>query len=544
LDPGVAQTPFPGPRPSPGPDAAQRRRRLVLVVLALLAAGAAAFLLLRGGEGPGATGAARFVPDDALAYIHVSTDPDREGVERAVGLGNRFPGFGRLRAAVLSRLASAGRPVDFERDIRPWLGDEAALALLNTRGTRAGSLIVLGVADRTRAQRFVRPPGRERKVERYRGAQISRYGDVATAFVGDHLLIGQEAGLRQAIDVGAGRGTSLDDNPTFRRAMASLPEGRVADVYAPAAGMRRLLRPEGLPGAVRILLDKPALAGTAAAVTAEERRARLTVHSVLDPALARREPAPSRPFEPALERSLPIDALAYLGTTGLGRAVGRILGLAQPAGFGDPAPLVARLRRDLVDGGVDLQEDLAPLFRREVALVVTPSLPAPALTLVAAAGDEDATALAVSKLQEPLAELFAPSGAGPGQVPTFTERDIGGVKAFSLRLAPGLELNYAVFEGKLVVSTQLGEIQRVRNSNGYLSDDDDFQAVMADRPKRVSSLVFLDFRQLLRLGERTGLGQDPAYLAVRPDLQKIRAVGAASTPGKNYTTVELVFDIP
>ena len=61
----------------------------------------------------------------------------------------------------------------------------------------------------------------------------------------------------------------------------------------------------------------------------------------------------------------------------------------------------------------------------------------------------------------------------------------------------------------------------------------------------VSALVFLDLNQLLTLGEQAGLAEDPRYLAVRDDLQKLRAAGAVvSREEEKFTTAELTFQIP
>jgi hypothetical protein len=60
----------------------------------------------------------------------------------------------------------------------------------------------------------------------------------------------------------------------------------------------------------------------------------------------------------------------------------------------------------------------------------------------------------------------------------------------------------------------------------------------------VTSLVFLDFSQLLSLGEQTGLVHGPHVAALRPDLEKIRAIGLDSTSGESDTTSELFIDIP
>jgi hypothetical protein len=60
----------------------------------------------------------------------------------------------------------------------------------------------------------------------------------------------------------------------------------------------------------------------------------------------------------------------------------------------------------------------------------------------------------------------------------------------------------------------------------------------------VSSLGFLDFSQLLELGEQTGLNDSRAYLAARDDLQKIRAVGISSSGDEEETTAEILLSIP
>ena len=63
------------------------------------------------------------------------------------------------------------------------------------------------------------------------------------------------------------------------------------------------------------------------------------------------------------------------------------------------------------------------------------------------------------------------------------------------------------------------------------------------RPGRVTSLVFLDFSQLLGLGERTGLNASRSYLAARSDLRRIRALGASTSGGGTESTTELRLQI-
>jgi hypothetical protein len=190
---------------------------------------------------------------------------------------------------------------------------------------------------------------------------------------------------------------------------------------------------------------------------------------------------------------------------------------------------------------VDLEKDVLPLLQGEVALWLAPSIPAPVLTLIASTDDEQRTRDAFARLQQPLARLLTAPGGGAS---AWQERDVDGVDAFQLRLGVGIELDYAVFDGKLVVSTSLAGVRAVKARKGSLADNKSFDTTLGGHPKKVTSLVFLDFSQLLALGERTGLSDSRSYLAVREDLRKVKAVGAAATGGASESTTELFIQIP
>jgi hypothetical protein len=506
-------------------------------------------LLLRscGGDSPPAEGAARFVPARVLAWVHVSTDRGRDGVQRAVDLAKRFPSYGRVQDSLLARLASGAQPVRYDRDLAPWLGGEVGLALLETTGQTAGTLIVAAVADRGKADAYLRRAGQS-STANYRGVAIRRFGTVASTITGGYLLIGQESVLRGVIDSRHGRGKTLAADATYRRAMRGLPAGRAADAYVTPGGVRRLLQPQGgVLGVAGVLLDQPALAGAGVALTAQGGRARLTVHSIRDPRLARGRPPTFGSFAPSLTSAVPKNAMAYVGISRLDRAARRILSIS--AATGAAGARIQQLLRTRVQDfsrrtGVNVEHDVLPLFRGEVALWLTSSLPSPYLTVIARTNDEARTRTALGKLQAPLVQLFLPQTAQPGQAPTFTERDIGGgVQAFSLDLAPGVQINYAVFGGKLVISTNLEGVRAVKRGRGSLTDNGSYQATLGSRPKRVTSLVFLDFSQLLGLGERTGLNASRSYLAARNDLRRIRALGAYTSGGGTESTTELRLQI-
>ena len=484
------------------------------------------------------------MPAGALVYLHVSTDSSRDAVARASRLVNGFPSYPRLRDAILGRLSASGGPVDIQRDIQPWLGHEAAVALLDTGSATAGSLVVIDVSDRSRARAFVeRSQGAPSTT--YSGTPIQRLGSVSVAFVGHYLVIGQDATVRQAIDLAAGRGRSLAQDPTFASATRGLPSGRVADGFLTASGIRRLLAPQGgLLGAIGTLLNHPALTAAGLALSPAGGGARLMVHEVLDPGLQRSAPAPFRTFSPSLASAVPANALAYLGVAGLDRALGRLLGAAGRSGAALGA-ILARARRTLSGPeALSLASDLRALLGGEVAIWVTPGSPTPELAVLTAADDETRTRLDLARLQQPLARIFTPPGAGPGQAPTFDQRNVQGIEISSLRLAPGLELDYAVQSHRLVVATAVAPILAALRPGRRLADTPAYAQALSERPSRVTSLLFLDFSQLLALGEQTGLSSSAAYARIRNDLQRVRAVGESSSGGAGQTTAEIFLSIP
>jgi hypothetical protein len=520
--------------------------RAALAAVLALALPAAAVAGCGGSDSsPPAAGAARLVPSDALVYVSVSTDAKRDVNKRAGKVAAKFPSYRSLRDQIVGRLATTGGRVDFERDVQPWLGKEAALALLNAGGDTAGSLVLLDVGDEKGAHEFADRSTRGQATANYHGVELHRGSSATSAFIDHYLAIGQDATVKAAIDVRDGRHKALPDDATYKRAVKGMPEGRVADGYASSAGVTRLLAPQsGVLGFIGTLLLNPALDGAALAVTPDAPGARIWEHSVLDAEKAKNSDSPFEPFEPSLTGDVPKNAIAYLGITRLDRAIGPLLTLAGGAGGSLGALLDAARQGIAKDTGVDVQRDVVSLFKGEVALVITPGEGAPILTVIAHAKDEAKTRSVLAKLQDPLSKLLAPAGAGPGAIPQFESRDAGGgVKAFGIRLSSTLELDYAVFDGKLVISTGLDGIRAVREGGG-LDETDDYRDVLGEHPKKVTSLIFLDFNQLLDLAEQSGLNQSPSYARIRNDLRRVRTVGASTAVGEAESTAELRFKIP
>ncbi len=518
---------------------AHRRRLVALAILGVLLTLASAgwFILAGSGTEPPATGAARVVPADVLAYIHVSTDQSRPAVQAARRLADRFPGYPLLYAAVVNRL---DRVLGGDGQVRSWLGKEAALAVLPSTGASAPTLLVLDVSNRARAQAFLSSAGAAYAGE-YDGVRLLAYPSGGeAALVAHYLVAGPSAGVRAAIDAARERAPSLAGDAAYERAAASEPAGRVLDAYLPAAGVTRLLSVRtGVAGAIGLLLDRPGIVGTAISLSAVPTGAQVLLHSVMS-AGSTRSPAS---FTPTLQTVLPAGSTLMLDVRGLDRVAPELLKAGALAGIGaNVGPLLGRLGAALTAQGVNVHSVLS-VFDGETAVALSPG-PSPALLIVSRVRNQSAAQGELASLEGPLTSLFSPaSGSDAGQVPELADTQVGGATVHEIQLGPGLAVDYGVFDGLAVVSTSLHAIDGVVQRSHALSDEAAYQAVVPAGSGQVSSLLFGDFTSLLSLGAQTGLTSGARTRELLPDLSKIRAIGLSSASGENDTTTELTFEI-
>ncbi len=486
------------------------------------------------------------VPADALAYAHLDLQRS-EQLDAAQRLGAQLPALSRAAVGRLVRMLPGphGATLDFGRDIRPWLGGEAALAVLPAGRRVAQEVQLLSAADERGARAYAAaiasgPPRAttDRGVE----VEVDRRG-LATALVRGFLAIGTRRGVGEVIDTatGAAGADSLAGDGVARDARAALPDQRLADLYLSRQGVARLVSGPRAPlAALATLIDPGASRGAAAALAASGTGLELQVHSVLDPTRARAHPSilsalPA--FDPSLAGSLSPDSLGYLGVGNPGEAIGALAGLAtsgQPglaAAFGELAKRVPALRR------LDLERELAPALGDEAAFALTPSGASgpPALAFVASGIDASRAAAALDRLKGGVARAL-------GSARGFVQRKEGDLTVHSLRVSSGVDLTYAIVDSDLVIATDPAGVRAVSAGAPGLGDGQAFQDATAGFPDEVSTLAYLNLDGLLALGERAGLTRNPAYQAFAPELQELRALGfaAQSAPDQLSTYVRLV----
>ena len=325
------------------------------------------------------------MPPDALLYAHLSTERARPQDARLLAIAGRFSSPGAAPALGMAFTPGAGG-LDFERDVQPWLGDDAAFALLGApaRACSSPPSRPRGGGRRCDASARRPPASTGRRAGRSRRAPPPRSP-------GEHLVIGPAAAVRGAIDrAPATRHAALADGRIFRRAAEERGGAASARRFAPPPALRRLLDGRaGLAGLAGRLVDEPAARGRERLVAAEEaacgspaaccarrRRPRARVR-------ARRWPAACRD-----------GAAGFLALPGARRAAG----VVARAGGG---ALLEGLREALPQAaGLELDDLLEPLAG-EAALSVTAGEAGPVVHVAARTRDEARTREALARLQGP-----------------------------------------------------------------------------------------------------------------------------------------------
>jgi hypothetical protein len=233
-------------------------------------------------------------------------------------------------------------------------------------------------------------------------------------------------------------------------------------------------------------------------------------------------------------------ALGYIGVGDLGPAINNALATAGASAQGLAGSLRGLAQRLQQEAGVDPLKDLLPALGGQAALVAEPTAAAPYATLIVDDVDEDKANEALAGLQAPLLRSLSTGGA---QVPSFQTQEIDGVPVHSVQISPSIDLSYATFDGKLVISTQPQGVSQVLSSGDNLAGTSAYKDATNRLPDRVSALVFLNLDEVLGLAQRAGLAENPLYASLSEDISRVGSLGLAVTGAEHELQSDLFLAI-
>ena len=424
--------------------------RLVIALVTLIGLTGAAFLagylLLFSAS---TDRAAALAPANSAFYVNVYLQPSTGQQMNLAGLIGRLPGFAddasldeKVDQVVQNLLGSTG--LDYRADVKPWLGDQVAIAgwPVGNDVADAQMVVIAEVRDRPAAEaavaRLTGDAGQELTSETYKGVELQVGATASYAFVGEMLAIGPSAAsLQPVVDVDGGA-ESLADRDVFRTTMASLESDHLAAAFvdlaaiAEASGMAEQLSGVSTAGAVLVAgTEGLRLSGSAPFAEGDA-----TPSSRAGFALGG-EPS-------SLVDWMPEDTLAEVVIFGLRQtledAESAIGAVPQGEEIGSALDTLRALAAFGL--GIDLDADVLPLLDREVGIAVTGfdgTLPSGQILL----RPEDADAAAAS-----LASLTDALGGVGGTVRTET---VGEAEITILTLPDTGEVAYTLVDGIVIL---------------------------------------------------------------------------------------------
>ncbi len=362
-------------------------RRLVIALTSLLTLiGVAVVVGYLFVFAPAVDKAATLAPANTLAYVTVYLNPSTGQEVSLADLLTRLPGLSdrsalgdKIDELVQQALSSAS--LDYRANVKPWLGDQLAVAVVPGSDAQGiGSSVpvaLIAVRDQAAAEaavgRIAQADGATLSTESYGGLTVevltggSSIG-ARVAIVDGTLVATQDAGtMRAVIDAAQGTGQRLSDSSAFRRAMRTLPADRLASIY---------LDVSGAAASAGQLLGTNGYSGAGLAIVAKGDGLQLVGSAPFDAALA--DAATRESYALASEPSslpdwMPTDTEAELVFFGAQQAFSTVAAqLGSVPGGQDVAQALTQLRALAALGlGIDLDRDVLPLFDREAAVALT-----------------------------------------------------------------------------------------------------------------------------------------------------------------------------
>ena len=310
----------------------------------LIAALAAALIAIYAGCGgdSGGSKVAELAPPGAPVFVEGAIRPSGELKSDTEAIAMQVAGIDNLGEYVVEKLESSasdeGEPVDFAKEVEPWLGERAGVFFERLEGSDfSGVGVIVESTDAEATQKF-----------------IDKHGDAGegrkVGVVGDFLVIAEDDRvLKEA--TAASEGDSLAGEDTFATAISAASDGSLADVYVDIGKLieqgggqidptaREALRNAGI--------DPSEATAVASVVPGSDQ---VTVEFSSD--LAGKE-APTGDAS-SLLGELPGNAFAGVAFSGFGDQLKEALDSLDKAGIPDAVP-PGQLKKGLKQLGIDLE---------------------------------------------------------------------------------------------------------------------------------------------------------------------------------------------
>lgn len=458
----------------------------VLPALAVAAAAALTCVLLLGcGSSKSPLGAAlSFFPKDAPVLVVVDTDTGGSQYKNIDAVGSKFPGWDSLKAQLEASLSQSD--VDFNKDIKPWLGNEVVIGSTDPANIESDQVIVsMRVTDKDAFQEFIdseRKAGEVKQEDGEDGADLysTGSGQNTLAVKGDDAILANSmADAKRALDTADGDDSFSEE--TLDHAMGNLPQTALARVYVDVPAVLRNSSDAAGYERARKIPWVAALGGAGFSFTVKSSELLVGMNLTTDRRDLSANQIPVSSGNGNMDLRGPTAALGALGIQNLAHTINFAEDAAKridPAGYGQfqlgKTAIAART-------GVDLDHDLIDQLSGDT--VITPNRRGVGVRVELR--DPEGMKQSLESLKPLVPSFLQASGFEAGKV---VERRAGSDSIYAVSDGR-TTVTYAVLGDALVIATQGASLAQVADSPKHFESSSEPVAGQLDPSQLVVGLV-------------------------------------------------------
>ena len=459
--------------------------------------------------------ATMFVPKQAPAMVSLLVNPEKLGSLRQLGIPINQRKRSRLEWNELKTNLLSKTGLDYQRDIKPWLGEEITLAVTSLdydrnseNGVQPGYLLATATKDTQLAKEFLQISFSEQAItddidlvfEEYKGVSIIYQQSLTTeanpniwasAVVGNFVLFAnQPQVIKEAINNAQAVNLNLDRASYYQSALDTIVQPRIGLAYVNLPGTSAWLDGSSVP-------ETPDIEQTLT-VTLSVKRAGLAAETALIGIKGESDRTP------ALRE--PVTTLSYLPPENIVAASGENLArLWQQISTGiDPQSPLAQLVNQLLatletPSGVNLSEDIFAWVKGEYALSVVSLPESNSLGWLFIAKTDENTDAEIDKAIAHLDDLAKQQGLNVGNFQVNNTSITAWTKLKTTSAASSISLNadvkgvYTRIDRYVLFANSLELISQALNRSDSFTSNPRVQKIVASLPDLNDGYLYVDF---------------------------------------------------